>query len=215
MTTTTNDCSSGNGPSDPTFATDATPSDTSDSGEKPSGLAMHVDFITTAEEQELLTWINAQPWEAGPGRRRVQQYGYKYLYDRKSTSPVVTTAIPKVFSDVMTRLVERKLFPRAPDQIIVNEYQPGQGISPHVDHPRHFGSPIGTLRLSGALPMVLALGHSKSYEVWLPRRSFLVLDGEARSTWTHSIVARKTDVVLGRSTLRPRSISVTFRLMRT
>lgn len=33
------------------------------------------------------------------------------------------------------------------DQLIINEYTPGQGINPHIDNPTLFSSPIVSLSL--------------------------------------------------------------------
>lgn len=47
--------------------------------------------------------------------------------------------------------------------------------------------------------------------VWLPRRSLLVLQGDARYTWSHGISPRKFDKVQGELIARQRRVSFTFR----
>lgn len=51
--------------------------------------------------------------------------------------------------------------------------------------------------------------------VLLPRRSLLVMTGEARFAWTHSIQNRKTDLVDGIQVSRNRRISLSFRTLST
>jgi alkylated DNA repair dioxygenase AlkB len=43
-------------------------------------------------------------------------------------------SIPKAFDFVVERLVEQGVFPQGSDFFLtINEYDPGQGIMPHVD----------------------------------------------------------------------------------
>ncbi len=180
------------------------------------GLRFVESVITEAEEKQLLEDIDRSEWEAGPsaGGRRVQQYGFRYLYDKKYTKPEATRAFPDWLTLVAQRFVQQGYLPRLPDQAIINEYQPGQGISPHTDHVAHFAAPISSLRLGDPLFMRLEQG-ANGVDQWLPRRSLLVMDGDARWKWKHSINARKTDRLSnGRVHQRQRSISITFRFMR-
>ncbi len=41
--------------------------------------------------------------------------------------------IPEWLAQFLSSLAHDGYFERDPDQVIVNEYEPGQGISPHVD----------------------------------------------------------------------------------
>ena len=52
--------------------------------------------------------------------------------------------------------------------------------------------------------------------IWLPPRSIVVLTGEARYVWKHSIAKRVQDQVINESKPRPRErrISLTFRNIR-
>ena len=51
--------------------------------------------------------------------------------------------------------------------------------------------------------------------MFLPPRSILVLEGEARYAWSHSIAYRKMDKVNGDITFRKRYVSLTFRTIKT
>jgi len=101
------------------------------------------------------------------------------------------------------------------DQVTVNEYTPGVGIAPHIDtHSAFGGGAILSLSLAGATVMELRR-RGDHRPLLLPRRSLLVLGGEARYAWSHYIAARKTDVIGGVVVPRPdRRVSLTLRQVR-
>ena len=77
----------------------------------------------------------------------------------------------------------------APEQCIVNEYVPGQGIGMHADHAQ-FGPVVASLSLAADWPMRFRPRRVRPYArdglpgdevVVLPRRSALVLTGPART----------------------------------
>ena len=182
-------------------------------------------FLTDKECQNLLASINKCSW-MNDLRRRVQHYGWKYDYTSRSLSEDMRIgALPDFLGDVATRLRERGWFDLAPDQVIVNEYRPGQGIAPHVDRDC-FGPTVATLSLGDAWPMEFAPANRdlprasqadatrEKIELVLDVGSVLVLRGAARSSWTHGIAPRHAD---GRGpSRRPRRtrVSVTFRTVK-
>lgn len=102
-----------------------------------------------------------------------------------------------------------------PDQLIVNEYQSGQGISAHIDCVPCFGETIASLTLNaGAIMQFQNIQdkHDKA-ALYLPPCILVVLSGAARYHWTHAIPARKSDKVDGLKIERGRRISLTFRNM--
>jgi alkylated DNA repair dioxygenase AlkB len=100
------------------------------------------------------------------------------------------------------------------DQMLVNEYLPGQGISLHRDY-EPFGRTVVSLSLLS--PCVMDFRHPASGRkgrLLLQRRSLLVLSDDARYVWEHGIAARKKDAWHGLSVGRGRRLSVTFRYLR-
>lgn len=176
------------------------------------GLIYLPNFITPAQEAELVTIIDQQPWLSDL-KRRVQHYGYKYDYQARSiTQALALGAMPDWLEVYCKVLHSEGLFPATPDQVIINEYQPGQGIASHIDCIPCFEGTIASLSLSA--PCVMDFTHSKTNEkigVLLEPRSVVILSGDARYVWKHGIAGRKTDKHQGVVFSRRRRISLTFR----
>ncbi|MFP4386926.1 MAG: alpha-ketoglutarate-dependent dioxygenase AlkB [Alphaproteobacteria bacterium] len=162
------------------------------------------DFITGDEESSLIAAIDAQPW-LNDLKRRVQHYGYKYDYKARAvTNDAYLGPLPDWIKPVAQKLSFN------PDQAIVNEYQPGQGISAHVDCVPCFDNEIASLSLGSGATMQFIKGSEKQ-ELYLKPRSLIILSGEARYEWTHAIPARKSDIADGFKIERGRRVSLTFR----
>lgn len=174
------------------------------------GLTYIPDFITRDEENALTAAIDAQPW-LNDLKRRVQHYGYKYDYKARSvTKESRLGPLPDWIQPLAQKLQTGHLFRNAPDQAIVNEYLPGQGISAHIDCVPCFDDVIASLSLGSPAVMQFSKGNEKQ-EIYLEPRSLIVLTGPARYEWQHAIPARKTDIVNGFKIERGRRLSLTFR----
>jgi alkylated DNA repair dioxygenase AlkB len=120
--------------------------------------------------------------------------------------------LPDWLQPLCQELKERGLMPRVADQVIVNEYEPGQGIAPHVDCVPCFADTIASLTLgSGCLMEFTKVKTREKVPLFLERRSLVVLSGEARYDWRHAIPARKSDPREGLVVPRGRRLSLTFR----
>lgn len=170
------------------------------------------DFINAETEAALIATIEQQPWLSDL-KRRVQHYGWRYDYKARGiTQDLRIGAIPDWLAGLCEHLCAEGIFSRVPDQVIINEYQPGQGISAHIDCVPCFGDTIASLSLGSAC--VMDLTHSTSHEkqsYLLEPLSLVVLSGDARYHWQHAIPARKSDKWHGQSLTRVRRISLTFR----
>src|SRR5690606_5822018 len=112
-----------------------------------AGLTYIPDFITRDEESALIAQIDAQPW-LNDLKRRVQHYGYKYDYKvRVVTNDAHLGPLPDWLQPLAQKLQDEHLFQTVPDQTIVNEYLPGQGISAHIDCVPCFDDVIASLSL--------------------------------------------------------------------
>lgn len=177
-----------------------------------AGLSYIPNFIDESTEAALLEIIDSQPWMHDL-KRRVQHYGWRYDYKaRNVTSDLRIGALPDWLQTHAACLQQAGLFAETPDQVIINEYQPGQGISAHIDCVPCFADTIASLSLGS--PCVMDFTHSKSGEkssLLLEPRSLLVLSGDARYVWQHAIAGRKTDRLNGQIIPRARRVSLTFR----
>ena len=179
-----------------------------------SGLTFMNDYIDTTSEAELIQAIDAQPWR-NDLKRRVQHYGYAYDYRARSITPASRLGpLPPWLEAYCARLHQAGIFAEMPDQVIINEYQPGQGIAPHTDCVPCFGATIASLSLGS--PCMMDFTNGKTGEKLLhllEPRSLLILTGDARYVWQHAIAPRKTDRHYGQTIQRARRISLTFRMV--
>ena len=176
------------------------------------GLQLVSEFVTLAHERELLATIDASPWR-NDLERRVQHYGWVYDYKRRAVDDSMYLGpLPSWAHELAARLRDEGYMASIADQLIVNEYAPGQGIARHVDCKPCFGPVVASLSLGSATTMVLQRGREpEKHELRLPVRSLLVLAEDARYVWTHMIPARQSDVVDGVRRARARRVSLTFR----
>lgn len=180
-----------------------------------SGLQYVSDYLNAEQERELLQVINQQPWRDDL-KRRVQHYGYVYDYKARAVDPSMYLGpLPDWAKPLATLLRQQERFPQFPDQLIVNEYQPGQGISAHVDCEPCFENTIASITLgSGCTMDFTSLGDGTKHPLYLEPRSLVVMQDEARYQWRHSIAARKSDQREGQRVPRSRRVSLTFRKVR-
>jgi len=175
------------------------------------GLTYLPDYIDQTRHDELVAIIDQQPWLEAL-QRRVQHYGYRYDYKARKVDPAMYLGpLPDWVRDLARRL-EQEHFRVPPDQLIINEYQPGQGISKHVDCVPCFDRTVASLSLGSTCTMELVHAKNKTKVVLLLQpRSLLVLQDEARYDWTHAVPGRKSDTIDGQTFLRSRRLSLTFR----
>lgn len=177
-----------------------------------SGLTYISDYISASEEEQLMLTIDQQIWSTQL-KRKVQHYGYKYDYKKRLVDPSMKLGtLPNWAEDIAQKLYLEGLTEKIPDQAIINEYQPGQGIANHIDCVHCFGNTIISLSLGGTC--VMEFTHVKTREkipVLLRPRSIIILQDAARYEWQHGIAARKTDKYQGREFFRTRRVSLTFR----
>ncbi len=175
-----------------------------------AGLSYISNWIAPDREVELISMIDQQPWMTD-FKRCVQHYGYRYDYKaRNVTRELYIGALPDWLQPLAEKLASDGLFQAVPDQVIINEYQPGQGISPHIDCIPCFGKTIASLSLGSTCVMDFCKDTEKN-SMMLERRSLLVLSDSARYEWQHGIAGRKTDKHNGQTIHRIRRLSLTFR----
>ncbi len=95
----------------------------------PQGLHYVSDYLDVTGGGALLAQVDAAEWSTTISRR-VQHYGLEYDYRRAAMrEDVEPEPLPGWLAPLASRLEREGHFARAPDQVIVNEYEQGQGLS--------------------------------------------------------------------------------------
>ncbi len=182
------------------------------------GLYYIPEFLSTTEERSAIAMIDSSPeqWR-GDLSRRVQHYGWRYDYRTRTVSADMRIGpLPNWLQEIAKRLhAETGLFDRVPDQAIVNEYEPGQGIAMHADR-QCFGPSVATVSLGDAWEMDFRQLRDRGAAVrcmMLETRSAVILSGAARADWAHGIAKRRTEGRGSARRARRRRLSLTFRTM--
>lgn len=178
----------------------------------PEGLTYAPNFLSEEASTALAAALDAAEWDQTL-KRRVQHFGYRYDYRARSVeADAYLGPLPDWLAAIGQRLVCEGYFHRPPDQVIANEYWPGQGISAHVDCVPCFGESIISLSLLSACEMIFRNPYAVDRRtIMLEPGALLKMEGPARYQWTHEIPARLADTVDGERRLRGRRISLTFR----
>lgn len=174
------------------------------------GLFLYPDFIDEATEVRLLEEIDNQIWIVDY-KRRLQYYGYRNELDKPYDLIAFPVEMPPLIQQLSEQIVEQNIVLHQPDQVIINEYTPGEGIKPHKDR-NYFDNQICGVNLgSGCIMRFIRGKNVEVIDVEIPRRSLYVMQDEARLKWKHAIPPRKKDVVDGQIKHRERRVSITYR----
>lgn len=177
------------------------------------GLKFIEGFLSPDEQTDCVKRVDAAAIEwRNDLSRRVQHYGWRYDYKARAITPDMHIGtLPDWLAGLAQRLYdETGLFDKVPEQVIVNEYVPGQGIAIHTDH-RGFGPTVCTISLLDDWEMDFTENWKDKTPALLQRGSCVLLTDSARSVWQHGIAPRKTDTLLGGQRNRKRRLSLTFR----
>lgn len=152
------------------------------------------------EEVDKHLWLNTL-------KRRTQHYGYIYDYKARHVDLSMWIGQLPPFAILAANVLkDRKIIDKNPDQLIVNEYLPGQGISAHIDCEPCFDDTIITVSLGWAYEIDF-IKNKEVHSLMLEKGSVLKITGAARYEWLHRIRSRKKDHGIPRE----RRVSLTFR----
>ncbi|KAM9990518.1 hypothetical protein ACTFIY_006574 [Dictyostelium cf. discoideum] len=168
------------------------------------GLTIIENAIDKEMHDKLWKEVNKEEWLTDLSRR-TQHYGYKYNYKSRSLkSEDIAAPFPQWATDLCCHLMKEGLINDFPQQLIVNEYKDGQGISAHIDS-KIFDNIIFSISLGSTCRMIFKKSiqpttttttktttTSEKAEVLkiekqLSPRAFLLIKDEARFNWTHEI----------------------------
>ena len=177
------------------------------------GLRYIAGYLTEEQHDWLLDTIDKKQWSYF-GKRRVQHYGQRYDYnEQKKSDEPEASEFPEWLKRLCLKLQNDGYMPKIANQVLISEYQSGQGIGDHTDKEACFMDTICILSLSSSCVMNLTLISDKTQKVpiWLAPGSLTVLSADAKNRWMHGIPARKTDVWDDRKYARQRRVSLSFR----
>ena len=168
------------------------------SAQVPEGFIYRADFISEAEEQELMQEIqkvHLEPFKyyQFTGKRRTASFGWQYEFGASEV-----TAAPELPPFVLSvRARAERVFDIDPNtliQVSIIEYSPGSPIGWHRDIP-HFGVVIG-VSLGAACRMrfrkfsrvrTKQRNRDEVLSMELQPRSIYLMSGASRESWQHSI----------------------------
>ncbi|KAL2583905.1 hypothetical protein AAZV13_14G099700 [Glycine max] len=199
------------------------------------GLELHTGIFSAAEQKRIVNYVASlqemgrkgelkeqtfsapQKWMRGKGRQTIQ-FGccYNYAVDRDGNPPGIlgngmVDPIPALFKVIIRRLIKWHVLPPTcvPDSCIVNIYEEGDCIPPHIDN-HDFVRPFCTVSFLSECNIVFGsnlkiVGPGEfdgSIAIPLPMGSVLVLNGNGADVAKHCVPAVPT-----------KRISITFRRM--
>ncbi|KAF8900126.1 hypothetical protein CPB84DRAFT_1680744 [Gymnopilus junonius] len=175
------------------------------------------NFITPEEEQYLIRKIceSPQPLWKSLANRRLQTWGGE-ITTKGTLVPQPLPPFVNKFPDLVSRIKATGFFKNSPhaepNQIIMNEYLPGQGIMPHEDGPRYYPV-VATLSLGSHAVFhyyryqaeadgdAVSSGQGRSINmipvssVLLEPRSLIISSGSIYTSHLHGIDALEEDLI--------------------
>ncbi|XP_029813530.1 alkylated DNA repair protein alkB homolog 8 isoform X3 [Suricata suricatta] len=159
----------------------------------PPGLMVVKEIISPEDEKMLLESINwaedtdNQNVQKSLKHRRVKHFGYEFRYENNNVDRgrPLPGGLPDPCDSILEKWLKEGFITYKPDQLTVNQYEPGHGIPAHIDTHSAFEDEIVSLSLGSEVVMDFKHPDGITVPVLLPRRSLLVMTGESRYLWTH------------------------------
>lgn len=182
------------------------------------GMFIKLDFLSQEEETRLITDLDSLPWSLSQSGRRKQNFGPKCNFKKKKLQLGDFTGFPKTTKFVQEKFSAIDLMKgyQTVEQCTL-EYDPKRGasIDPHIDDCWIWGDRIVTVNLlsDSILTMTPYRGVKTKYNLQfvpekymqlqsadeikedniavripMPRRSLLVMYGQARYWWEHMVL---------------------------
>ncbi|XP_047173329.1 RNA demethylase ALKBH9B-like [Vigna umbellata] len=199
------------------------------------GLELHTEVFNELEQRKIVEWIYRLQWRGQQGKLKDRTYSeprkwmrgkgrvtiqfgccYNYAVNKSGNPPGImrdeeVDPIPPVFKHIIKRMVRWNIVPSSciPDSCIVNIYEEGDCIPPHIDH-HDFVRPFYTVSflseckiLFGSNLQVVSAGEfAGPTSISLPVGSVFVLNGNGADIAKHCIPS-----------VSSKRISITFRKM--
>ncbi|KAM4544788.1 alpha-ketoglutarate-dependent dioxygenase alkB homolog 4 [Odontesthes bonariensis] len=163
------------------------------------GVFLWEDFISEEEEKELIGSMDQDAWNQSQSGRRKQDFGPKVNFKKKKVRVAGFSGLPALSQKLVLRMQrEPSLAGFQPVEQCNLDYHPqrGSAIDPHLDDSWLWGERLVTINMLSDTTLTLSLdqglpelglAEEVHVAVRLPRRSLVVLHGEARHRWKHAI----------------------------
>lgn len=166
------------------------------------GMILIEDFLTVDEEKDLMEILDKREWHH-LSNRRVQHDGYEFIYGSNNVNPnnklgPLPDWIQPTQHKLETYTDKVNGVGIGLDQLTVNDYNPGDGIPPHVDAILPFEEAFGAVSMGSGAVMNFRHPDGRQVHVYYPPRSAVIFTGEGRLVWQHCIPCRKMDRVNGK-----------------
>lgn len=158
-----------------------------------NGLTLFTDIFTQEYEDKIFEHIDKKEWNTTISRQ-TQHYGYNYPY--KGSKRLLSAdnsdidglyKFDGIIKELRDIIIEK--FDYFCDQGIVNKYDSKTSIGAHTDNENLFDDKIFGFSILG--PTIMRFKHisgdKKFIDVLLPRRSLIIMSGDARYMYTHEI----------------------------
>jgi len=150
--------------------------------------------------------IKLEPISSSKNSRCVAHFGYFYSYDHtglKPADPIPNYLKNLALANRINQFSGHPVVNNEFDQVIINEYEPGQQISYHTDHTKLFGPIIACITVGEAVPIKFKLDDIEK-KINVEEGSMYIMTGDARYKWQHSL----------RNNTKNNRYSITYRTIR-
>ncbi|VDO19543.1 unnamed protein product [Heligmosomoides polygyrus] len=172
------------------------------------GLTFVPDFLTDAEEDDLMEMIDGAEWVLSQSGRRKQDYGPKVNFKHKKVKTDSFVGMPEyadMLLEKMRTISQEKLGNYVPFEMCNLEYDQSKRstIEMHFDDMWIWGNRLISINLLSGTVMTLANEKTEQLcYVWMPRRCLLCMSDESRYQWKHAVLPHH---------IRGRRIALTMR----
>ncbi|CEM37941.1 unnamed protein product [Vitrella brassicaformis CCMP3155] len=170
-------------------------------GGEPFGVTLVKDFVSEAEERQMIEEMDRWPWTASQSGRLKQDFGPNVNFKKQKLKWDRFTGLPSFSQSIVHRLhthphTAALLHSFAPVELCNLDYriERGAAIDPHFDDAWLWGERLVTVSLVGNSYLTFTTSDY-GVAVPMPRRSLIVVDGPARQVWRHEI---RREHIIGR-----------------
>ncbi|KAI3373954.1 hypothetical protein L3Q82_022519, partial [Scortum barcoo] len=163
------------------------------------GIFLWENFILEEEEEKLISRMDQEVWTESQSGRRKQDFGPKVNFKKRKVRVGGFNGLPALSQKLVLRMQQNpSLADFQPVEQCNLDYHPQRGaaIDPHLDDSWLWGERLITVNMLSDTKLTMSLEQGLPelglmeevrVAVHLPRRSLVVLSGEARHRWKHAI----------------------------